>query len=189
MGLTALASIRAALALALAIAVAPAAQAQAPVEHIEITSRLIENFQIGLEQKNFGPLEFVGGLEMTSASTDFGALSAFRFTTPGKDFVGVADTGFWFFGSIARDAAGKPVGVENFRMVPMVDAKGIRVDEKQLVDAEGLDVKDGIATVGFERSHRIAQYKLDPDDMKGPVKALDFLVPDTSCARIVASRL
>ncbi len=153
------------------------AWSEAPIERMEITSRPIGNFQIGLEQKNFGPLEFVGGLEMTSSGADFGALSAFRFITPGKDFVGVADTGFWFFGTIARDAAGKPTGIENFRMVPMVDAHGVPVQEKQLVDAEGLDVKDGIATVGFERSHRIVQYKLDPNDMKGPIKALDFLVP------------
>ena len=144
---------------------------------MEITSRPIERFHIGRDEKMFGPLEFVGGLEMTASSSDFGALSAFRFTTPGKDFVGVADTGFWFFGSIARDAQGRPSGVENFRMVQMVDEAGKPIDRKWLVDAEGLDVKDGVATVGFERDHRIAQFRLNPDDMKAPFRQLDFLVP------------
>ena len=144
---------------------------------MQVTARPIENFHIGRDEKMFGPLEFVGGLEMTASANDFGALSAFRFITPGKDFVGVADTGFWYFGSIARDAAGRPSGVENFRMAQMVDETGHPIGEKWLVDAEGLDVKDGIATVGFERDHRIAQFRLDPADMKAPFRQLDFLVP------------
>ncbi len=114
---------------------------------------------------------------MTASARDFGALSAFRFTTPGSDFIGVADTGFWFFGSIARDAAGKPAGLADFRMVQMVDGSGKAMEKKWLVDAEGLDVKDGIATVGFERNHRIAQFRIDPDDMKAPLRELNFLIP------------
>ena len=144
---------------------------------MDITSRAIDYFQIGLDQKMFGPLEFVGGLEMTSTGSDFGALSAFRFTTPGKDLVGVADTGFWFFGSITRDASGKPTGVTDFRMVPMVDEAGKPFKLKGMADAEGLDVHDGIATVGFERDHRVEQYRIDPDNMRGPIRELDFLVP------------
>jgi hypothetical protein len=149
----------------------------APVERMDISTRQIGNFHIGRDETRFGPLEFVGGLEMTGSGRDFGALSAFRFLTPGADFVGVADTGFWYFGRIARDAEGRPAGVDDFRMVQMVDEEGRPISKKWLVDAEGLDVKDGIATVGFERNHRIAQYRVDPDDMKAPFRQLDFLVP------------
>jgi len=144
---------------------------------MEITARPITNFHIGRDEKLFGPLEFVGGLEMTSSGRNFGALSAFRFLTPGQDFIGVADTGFWFFGSITRDAEGRPSGVDNFRMAQMVDQDGKPILKKWLVDAEGLDVQDGIATVGFERDHRIAQFRIEPDDMKAPFRQLDFLVP------------
>ena len=42
---------------------------------------------------------------------------------------------------------------------------------------KGLDVKDGVATVGFERDHRIAQFRIEPDDMKPAIKELDFLIP------------
>ena len=157
---------------------APAQADPTSVERMEITARPIEKFHIGRDEKMFGPLEFVGGLEMTASANDFGALSAFRFTSPGKDFVGVADTGFWYFGSIVRDAQGRPSGIENFRMVQMVDDTGHPIGEKWLVDAEGLDVKNGIATVGFERDHRIAQFRLDPADMKAPFRQLDFLVPE-----------
>ncbi|CDX57963.1 ABC-type cobalamin/Fe3+-siderophore transport system, ATPase component [Mesorhizobium plurifarium] len=148
-----------------------------PVEIVEISARPITQFHTGHDETRFGPLEFVGGLEMTSPGRDFGALSAFRFLKPGGDFIGVADTGFWFFGTITHDAGKRPSGVSNFRVQQMVDASGRPVDRKWEVDAEGLAVKDGIATVGFERDQRVAQFKIDPDNMKAPVRQLDYLVP------------
>ncbi|MCA0047234.1 esterase-like activity of phytase family protein [Mesorhizobium sp. B283B1A] len=168
----------AAIALFAGIDSAPAGPARSSsVEPVEISARPITRFHIGRADKQFGPLEFVGGLEMTSPTRDFGALSAFRFVKAGGDFIGVADTGFWFFGTVVRDADKRPSGIQNFRMQQMVDENGQPIDEKWMVDAEGLDVKDGIATVGFERNHRIAQFKIDPSDMKAPFKQLDFLIP------------
>ncbi|AEH86049.1 esterase-like activity of phytase family protein [Mesorhizobium opportunistum] len=168
----------AAIALFAGVASAPAGPVRSSsVEPVEISARPITQFHIGRADKQFGPLEFVGGLEMTSPTRDFGALSAFRFVKAGGDFIGVADTGFWFFGTVVRDADKRPAGIQNFRMQQMVDENGQPIDEKWMVDAEGLDVKDGIATVGFERNHRVAQFKIDPSDMKAPFKQLDFLIP------------
>ncbi|TPM10132.1 hypothetical protein FJ960_05250 [Mesorhizobium sp. B2-3-11] len=168
----------AAIALLAGMASAPAGSAgSAAVEPVAISARPITEFHIGGTDKQFGQLEFVGGLEMTSPSHDFGALSAFRFLKAGSDFIGVADTGYWFFGSVARDADGRPVGIQKFRMQQMVDQSGQPIDEKREIDAEGLAVKDGIATVGFERNHRVVQFRIDPDDMKAPFRQLDFLVP------------
>lgn len=165
-------------ALALSVSLAGSSIAEVPaVEEVEVSARPITQFQIGRDEKMFGPLEFVGGLELTSSSRHFGGLSAFRFLEPGSDFIGVADTGFWFFGTVARDAALNPAGIENFRMVQMVDASGQAIEEKWLADAEGLAVKDGIATVGFERNHRVAQFRIDPDNMTSAFRELDFLVP------------
>ncbi|TIR23152.1 MAG: hypothetical protein E5X34_13785 [Mesorhizobium sp.] len=156
----------------------PAIAAQrAPVETVEISARPITQFHTGHDQTRFGPFEFVGGLEMTSPARDFGALSALRFLKPGSDFIGVADAGFWFFGTIDHDAGKRPSGVKNFRMQKMVDASGRPIDRKWKVDAEGLAVKDGTATVGFERDQRVAQFKIDPDNMKAPIRQLDYLVP------------
>ncbi|MBZ9678301.1 esterase-like activity of phytase family protein [Mesorhizobium sp. ES1-1] len=166
------------IALLAVVAWAPAVSAgSTPVEPIEVSARPITEFHIGHSDKQFGPLEFVGGLETTSPSRDFGALSAFRFLKAGSDFIGVADTGYWFFGTLARDAAGRPAGIRNFRMQQMVDKAGLPIDKKSQADAEGLAVKDGIATVGFERNHRVAQYRIDPADMKASYRQLDFLVP------------
>lgn len=158
--------------------VSPASAGEtAPVETAEISARPISRFHIGHDETRFGPFEFVGGLEMTSPARDFGALSALRFLKPGSDFIGVADTGFWFFGTITRDANRRPSGMKNFRMQQMVDASGRPNDRKREADAEGLAVKDGVATVGFERDQRVVQFKIDPDNMKAPVRQLDYLVP------------
>jgi hypothetical protein len=167
------------LCMALFLALVPPAFAgsTAPVEAMEISARPITQFRIGSDEKQFGPLEFVGGLELTSYSRHFGGLSAFRFLEPGSDFIGVADTGFWFFGTLTRDAGLRPTGMENFRMVRMVDAAGRPLDTKGEADAEGLGVQDGIATVGFERNHRAAQFRIDPVAMASPLRQLDFLVP------------
>ena len=84
----------------------------------------IEWFKIGSEQKRFGRLEFVGGLEMVSDTRDFGAFSAFRFDGAGARFLGVADTGFWFSGEVLRDSEGRPTGLDGFKMRTMGGGDG-----------------------------------------------------------------
>ena len=167
--------------LAAAAAVAPGFPAGlasgAELQNLEVSARPIANFRIGRDDTRFGPLEFVGGLELSSSSRDLGAMSAIRFLTPGGDFIGVADTGFWYFGSVLRDAQMKPTGFGNFRMLPMVDRSGRASNRKWEVDAEGLAVKDGIATVGFERDHRIANFRIDPGAMDALAGEIDFLIP------------
>ena len=75
----------AAIALLAGVASVPAGAAgPAAVEPIEVSARPITEFRIGQADRQFGSLEFVGGLEMTSKSRDFGALSAFSFLKAGK---------------------------------------------------------------------------------------------------------
>lgn len=170
---------RAALAASLLtlLALPAAAQERPRVETLDITTRPISNFELGSGNTQFGSFEFIGGLEMTSDTDDFGALSAFRFKTPGDNFIGVADTGFWFYGAIERDAQQRPVGVSGFHMVQMTDAAGQPVTQKWQVDAEGLAVRGDEAFVGFERNHRITQFRLEPDFRAIEQGNLDFLVP------------
>ncbi len=158
-------------------------RAEAPTHTIDIYASRISQFRIGSDQTTFGPFEFVGGLEMTSGSRDFGGLSGFRFRTPGSDFVGVADTGFWYFGTVERDAEGRPENFGDFRMVRIVDADGHPIEDKWDSDAEGIAVKGDLATVSFERAARISEFRLRPDDMQGAIRDLDFLVPATELRR------
>lgn len=156
----------------------PAASAgTAEVTRIDVSVRPITHFEIGSNATRFGALEFVGGLEMTASSRDFGGLSAFRFLTSGRDFIGVSDVGTWFFGAIVRDAGGKPAGIQNFRIQRMFDRSGRLAGNKRAGDAEGLAVQDGVATVSFEREHRVARYRIQPDGMKPAFEEVDFLIP------------
>lgn len=164
------------LALAASVA-APPIEAGAPSEQMEIVARPITEFRIGSSEKKFGTLEFIGGIEMTSRGRNFGSLSAFRFLKPGSDFIGVADTGFWFFGTIEHDAEGKPSGVSNFRMMEMVDDTGAATREKWDTDAEGLAVSGDIATASFERGHRVSEYRINPEGIGPPLRNLDFVIP------------
>lgn len=161
----------------LAIACPSFAEERPRVEPVEVTARPIANFRIGSSESRFGHLEFIGGLEMSSSTADLGAMSAFRFRTPGASFVGVADTGFWFYGDVERDAAQKPVGIRDFRMVQMTNKAGEPISEKWEVDAEGLAVRGDEAFVGFERQHRITHFRLEKDLSTTELGQVDFLVP------------
>ncbi|MFN3546852.1 MAG: esterase-like activity of phytase family protein [Mesorhizobium sp.] len=166
--------------LSIAVWTAPAGHAaasSAAVEPVSIRSWPIRSFRIGSSQTRFGSLEFVGGLEMTSSSRDFGGLSAFRFLEPGGRVVGVADTGFWFFGRLARDADGRPSGVADFTMQQMVDPRGQVMGDKGRTDAEGLAIRGDIATVTFERQHRVSEFRLDPAGMKSQIRNLGYVIP------------
>ncbi|WP_265517623.1 esterase-like activity of phytase family protein [Nitratireductor luteus] len=147
-------------------------------ETFEVAARAISSFRIGSSQTRFGPLEFVGGLEMTASNRNFGALSSVRFLQPGTRFIGVADTGFWFSGSLEYDEESRPAGIADFAMTQMIDAEGQFTGHKWTTDAEALAVRGSQATVGFERVHRIAVFALEENAEPGPLLGeRDFLVP------------
>lgn len=164
-------------ALLASLTAADALAGAAGFEALEIEARRIAEFEIGSSETRFGPLEFIGGLELTSSSRRFGSMSALRFTDAGGSFAGVADTGFWFFGAIVRDEEFRPAGVEGFRIAPILDASGRVTGSKWRTDAEGLALKGGIATASFERDHRISEYRFGGEGTPTILGDLDFLVP------------
>ncbi len=144
----------------LALMIAPA-MAQS-VQSFEVKARSIEQFKIGSDQKTFGPLEFVGGLEMTGGSRDFGAWSGISVSANQIDFIGVLDTGFWIDGKILRDDGGKPTGL-SANLQEITNAAGIPITRKWQADAESITRKGDLIVIGFERAHRIDTYKIEPD--------------------------
>ncbi len=114
---------------------------------------------------------------MTSRSRAFGGLSSFRFLDAGRRFVGVADTGLWFFGALSHDAGGRPDGIGTFTMESIQDLDGNVSGEKWTTDAEAIAVEGDRVTVGFERAHRIAEFRLTPGAMGAATGEVDFLVP------------
>lgn len=161
----------------LALAAGSASAEPVLFEPVAVTATPITHFKLGSEETRFGALEFVGGFELKSQDGRFGQLSALRFLTPGGEFIGVADHGYWFRGTVERDPAGVPTGFSGFTMQPIVDASGAVISDKAGKDAEGLDIKDGIATVSFERQARVSEYRIDGPSIGGPERDLDFVIP------------
>lgn len=126
----------------------------------------IENFLIGRGQTQFGEFEFAGGLTLTSTNRAFGGLSGIDFKPDGKSFVAISDTGYWFRGTLEREA-GRLVGISDAEWAPMLNGKGKPLGIKSNSDAEGLRLTtiDGreAAYVSFEQANALRLYRANPD--------------------------
>ena len=163
-------------ALLLALA-APVSAQDIGLQQIDVTASPIAQFKIGSQEKLFGRLEFIGGLEMNASARNFGALSAFHFLDAGGKFIGVADTGFWFAGTVTRDGEGRPSGMSDFRMNPMLDENGGAFRKKWESDAEGMFAEGKNILVSFEREHRISRGTIDPDLLTVTLSDLELPIP------------
>ncbi len=144
---------------------------------ITVNARTIENFEVGSQQTRFGDFEFVGGLELSSSNALLGAMSGIRLAADRQRFLGVMDTGYWYAGRLMRDDAGRPIGMEDFVVSPILDAAGEASDEKWLFDAEGLVVRGDDVLVSFERNHRIDIYPAERPGRSTPKGTLPILIP------------
>lgn len=149
------------------------------IDRFPVTTHPIDHFATGSDQSRFGPFEFVGGLELTATNPNFGGLSAIRFLDGGAHFLGIEDIGYWYAGTILRDGAGRPSGVADFRLAPILDETGNPLKDKEWADAESLVVAGSSVDVGFERRHRIWQFPLDADQlhMVPDPKPVPILIP------------
>ncbi|MCF1461410.1 hypothetical protein FS827_08750 [Agrobacterium vitis] len=155
------------------------AASQAVGESATVSSRRIEYFNPASAQTVFGKLEFLGGLDLTSSDSLFGAWSSIRFRPDGKRFIGVLDTGHWISGEIKRDEKGRLSGIDGVSLAPMLDREGRSNAPKRAMDAESLAIRGDKIYVGFEQRHRIDQYPLDGFETAKPEKSLPLPFPKT----------
>ncbi len=146
-------------------------------EPAKVISRQISDFHIGRDETRFGPLEFLGGLEMVSSNSLFGSLSSIRMRPDGKSFVGVLDTGHWLTGSIERDAKGRLSGLSDVEITAMRDRVGRAYEGKGHMDAEGLALDGDRILVSFEQNHRVDAYP-DPGFLDSrAISTIGILIP------------
>lgn len=124
------------------------------------------------DRVRFGKLEFLGGLELASASKDFGGISGLRFIGNSNEFLAVTDKGFWLSAELIRDR-NRPAAIEAARITRLRDSSGKKLNKKSEADAEGLEISGDVVFISFERQHRIEQYSLLNGEIipaaKGPV--------------------
>lgn len=155
------------------------ATAASPVhqEMAVVKSRQIENFKFSSDQKRFGKLEFIGGIEMSSTNPLLGAISAIRFRPDRKSFLAVMDTGHWVEGAVIRDGKGRLAGITDLTITSMIDQKGRSEQVKERMDCEGLALRDGQVLASYERIHRVDVYPDPGFAQSRPMATLPILIP------------
>ena len=98
---------------------------------------------------------FAGGWHLTADNEAFGGLSDLALDKDGNLLAVVDDGAFVWIG--LKDGAPDGTG----KLTYMLGADGQLLQGKTLGDAEGLSIRDGLAVVSFERTHRVSAFALD----------------------------
>jgi hypothetical protein len=115
-------------------------------------------------RRQFGQLEFRGGLILKSNHREFGGLSALRFLGDGKPFISLTDRGAWFTGSITYDGV-RPVGIAERVMAPILAWDGRTLAAHGWHDTESIAVSDGFLYVGIEGANQVVQFDFAKDGL------------------------
>lgn len=102
--------------------------------------------------------EYLGTYSWSMDDARFGGFSGLEIAEDGLDFTALTDRGTLATGRLVRDAAGRITGIEDARLVPVLDPDGRPVTGGG-ADPEGLAIAaDGRIYVSFEARHRVWAY-------------------------------
>jgi hypothetical protein len=113
----------------------------------------------------FGQLEFRGGLVLTSKFAAFGGISAIHIEPDGSHFLAATDNGSWLRGRIVY-GDGKPSGIADAEMAPILGADGKALAARGWHDVESLTELDGKFYIGIERVEQIVRFDYKHDGLK-----------------------
>ncbi len=157
-------SLLAVLAVGLALMAVPTAHGQRKnvadrPTSIVVTATPLAGFQAGDPQRReFGALQFRGGLVLTSTHADFGGISAIRLESDGARFLAVTDRGMWLRGRISYDGKA-PSAIADAEIAPILGANGRPITARRgWYDAEAMALDGGTAYVALERVHQILRF-------------------------------
>ena len=130
------------------------------VQSVAVTSYPIASFSHGEPGRSrFGPLQFIGGIELRGAHPNFGGISAIRVKDDGASFLSITDTGDWISGRI--EYRGRvPVAISDVTIAPVIGPGGRNAKDMGLWDSESIALDGTRAFVGIEREHSILQFDL-----------------------------
>ncbi|WP_428032044.1 esterase-like activity of phytase family protein [Ancylobacter sp.] len=138
------------LAAPLLLALAPG---QAAAQPMTIQATPIERFDAGGAMR-FGPLEFRGGLVLSSTTSTFGGLSGLSVDADGAAFLAITDKGWWLSGRILSEGD-RPVGITDAQMAPMMASNGKSLAEQGRGDVESLARTPAGTLVGIEGAQEV----------------------------------
>jgi hypothetical protein len=130
----------------------------APPVAIEVRSEPITAFDVrDSSHRQFGLLEFRGGLVLRSSYEHFGGISAIRVGSDGAHFIALSDKGWWFRGRIVYEGT-RPSGIADAEMAPILGADGRPLAARRWYDTESIAEDGGTLYVGIERVHQIVRF-------------------------------
>jgi hypothetical protein len=125
---------------------------------ITVEAKSIATFSVRApDQRRFGMVEYMGGLELKSSHREFGGFSAIRVASDGEHFISLTDRGWWLTGRIVNEG-GRPVGIAEAMMAPMLGPDGRPLAARGWHDTESLAERDGWLYVGIEGVNRIVRF-------------------------------
>jgi len=136
-----------------------------PPVAIDVSAQSIAAFDIrDPSRRQFGLLEFQGGLVLRSSYRKFGGISAIRVASDGAHFIALSDKGWWFRGRIVYDGM-RPIGIADAEMAPILGADGKPLAAGDWYDTESIAEDGGTLYVGIERVHQIMRFNYGKDGL------------------------
>lgn len=159
--------LRTAAALALLAIVATGAIA-APLP-VDVVATPLPKFDL-TGRTRFGPLEFRGGVALSSTSNAFGGISGISVSADGTGFLAITDKGMWLDGRIDSEGD-RPTGLSNVTATPMLAGDGRTLAKAGRGDVESLARTADGYVVGIERRQEIWAFA-GADPVQAPGKRI-----------------
>ena len=115
-------------------------------------------------RRQFGLLEFRGGLVLRSSYRNFGGISAIRVAADGARFIALSDKGWWFRGRIVYEGT-RPTAIADAEMAPILGADGRPLADRGWFDTESIAEDGGTLYVGIERVNQIVRFNYGKDGL------------------------
>lgn len=155
---------------------------------VDVEARAITSFDhADAARTRFGPLEFRGGLVLTSSSKNFGGWSGLALSPEGRSLLAVGDAGTWMKAELSY-ANGLLAGVSKAVQGPLRAKDGKTLSRGRDRDAESIVVDDGSVDEGrvliaFEQNDRIGRFPVGPKGLGAPVGYL-AMPPEAKAMRM-----
>ncbi|MEJ8475844.1 esterase-like activity of phytase family protein [Roseibium algae] len=125
---------------------------------VQVRTKQFDNFRIGRNTRTFGRVTFLGGLELISPDRNVGGLSGLLSLDHGNEILAVTDNGLWFSASLEQDSDSRPLGIENARYTPLLNAKGKTLRASWKHDTEAITLDGDSILVSAERANAIFRF-------------------------------
>jgi hypothetical protein len=142
---------------------------------IEIVTRPFDFARSDPARRDFGRLEWRGGLILSSANPALGGYSGLSLSADGREMLAVSDAGSWLSARLLRKG-GRLVGLGDARIGPIPQKDGKPIRNWRHRDAEALAALvrgkglEGRYFVAFEGFHRLDEYEWKDGVFRGPVR-------------------